>query len=210
LKVTPPAGLPADLLDRRPDLHASERRLAAADRRLLEAKRALLPTISLTGGAGTSTPEIEDLLDRNFSIWSLAGGLAQPLLTGGRLRHGILFKRAELVEAAAEFEKTALTAFAEVENALASEGFLAEREKVLRRAAKLALEAHLSATDEFAEGTGDILTMLSAQQTLFVKETQLIAVRRERLQNRVALHLALGGGFEAVHAPFVVAEKSDS
>ena len=191
----PPAGMPADILDRRPDLHASERRLAAADRRMLEAKRALLPTISLTGSPGTSSEQVEDLLDRNFSIWSLAGSAVQPILNGGVLRQGVKLKKAEIKQAAAEFEKTALTAFGEVENALAAEGFLAKRQSSLEKAAKLAEEAYQSASEEFTDGTGDVLTMLTAQQRLFLQRGQLITIKRLRLENRVDLHLALGGGF---------------
>ncbi|MCB1087418.1 MAG: efflux transporter outer membrane subunit, partial [Verrucomicrobiae bacterium] len=191
----PPAGMPGVLLDRRPDLHASERRLAAADRRLVEAKRALLPAISLSGSAGTSSEQIEDLLNSDFSIWSLAGNAAQPILNGGRLREGVVLRRAQVKQAAAEFEKTALTAFAEVENALTTGESLAARESALRKAADLAGEAYRSSSEEFAAGTGDLLTMLTAQDRWFLQQSRLIAIRRERLDNRVALHLALGGGF---------------
>lgn len=193
----PPAGMPGDLLDRRPDLRAAERRLAAADRRLVEAKRALLPAISISGSAGTATEQIEDLLDSNFSIWSLAGNAAQPILNGGRLREGIVLRKADIGRAAAEFEKTALTAFGEVENALSNESSLAKREASLRAAALAAKEAYGSAGEEFAAGTGDLLTMLTAQNRWFQQEQRLIGIRRQRLDNRVDLHLALGGGFGA-------------
>lgn len=191
----PPAGMPAVLLDRRPDLHAAERRLASADQRLVEAKRALLPSISLTGSSGTTAEQVEDLLNSDFSIWSLAGSAVQPLLVGGRLRQGVRLKRAEVVRAAAEFEQTALTAFGEVENALASERSLEKRQAALERASDLAHEAFERASEEFTDGTGDILTMLTAQQRYFQQRSQLITIRRLRLENRVDLHLALGGGF---------------
>ncbi|MBL9154344.1 MAG: efflux transporter outer membrane subunit [Verrucomicrobiales bacterium] len=202
----PPAGMPGDLLDRRPDLHAAERRLAAADRRLVEAKRAMLPAISLSGSTGTSSEQIEDLLDSNFSIWSLAGNAAQPLLTGGRLREGVVLRKAGIQQAAAEFEKAALTAFGEVENALTAETSLAAREESLRKAADLAGEAYDSAVAEFVAGTGDILTLLTAQDRQFLQRSRLIALRRERLDNRVDLHLALGGGFSAERKASAAAE----
>jgi multidrug efflux system outer membrane protein len=201
---TPPAGMPGDLLDRRPDLHAAERRLAGADRRLVEAKRMLLPAISLSGSTGTSSEQIGDLLDSDFSIWSIAGNAAQPILKGGVIKEGIVLRRAEIKRAAAEFEKTALTAFTEVENALTAEQSLAKREAALRSAADLALQAYTSASEEFAAGTGDILTMLTAQDRLFIQRSRLIGIRRERLDNRVDLHLALGGGF-SVAEPSVAA-----
>lgn len=190
-----PAGIPAELLDRRPDIQASERRLAAADQRVLEAKKALLPAISLSGNTGTSSEQIEDILNSNFSIWSVAGNAMQPILAGGALRNRVFLRHGEVKKAVADFEKTALNAFGEVENALESEAFLAQRERALRQAAEHAREAYLSASEEFEDGTGDILTMLSAQNQAFSQMAQHVAVRRQQLENRVDLHLALGGNF---------------
>jgi outer membrane protein TolC len=190
-----PSGLPGTLLDRRPDLAAAERRIAAADERLLEAKRALLPAISLTGSFGSASADIEDLLSGDFSIWSIAGNVAQPLFQGGRLRANIDRRGSELGIAATEFEQAALTAFAEVENALAAETFLTRRVNALAESARLALEAYRRSLEEFELGTGDTLTVLSAQQRLFTSRAQWLTARRERLDNRVDLYLALGGSF---------------
>jgi len=196
-----PTGLPATLLDRRPDLAAAERRIAAADQRLLEAKRALLPAISLTGSFGSASDDIGDLLSGDFSIWSVAGNLAQPIFQGGRLRANIDRRGSELALAAAEFEQTALTAFGEVENTLAAETFLTRRVDALAESSRLALEAYRRSLEEFELGTGDVLTVLTAQQRLFASRSQGLAVRRERLENRVDLYLALGGSFRALVAP---------
>lgn len=202
-----PTGLPADLLDRRPDLAGAERRLAAADQRLLEAKRALLPALSLTGSFGSASDEISKLLSGDFSIWSIAGNLTQPLFQGGRLRANIDRRGSELELSAAEFEQAALTAFAEVENALAAERLLTRRVDALAKASRLALEAYRRSMEEFALGTGDVLTVLAAQQRLFSSRSQGLTARRERLDNRVDLYLALGGSFHPIAAP---AEKSSS
>lgn len=196
-----PTGLPATLLDRRPDLAASERRIAAADQRLLEAKRALLPAISLTGSFGSASDDIGDLLSGDFSIWSVAGNVVQPIFQGGRLRANIDRRGSELELAATEFEKTALTAFGEVENALAAETFLTRRVDALAESSRLALEAYRRSLEEFELGTGDVLTVLAAQQRLFTSRAQWLAVRRERLENRVDLYLALGGSFRPIIAP---------
>ena len=91
-----PAGLPADLVARRPDLVAAERRLAAADQRLLQAHRSLYPRLTLTGSGGSASEELGDLLDGDFGVWSLAGGLLQPIFQGGRLRANV--DRADAVE----------------------------------------------------------------------------------------------------------------
>ncbi len=197
---TIPTGLPGTLLDRRPDLAASERRLAAADKRLLEAKRALLPTIGLTNSYGTSSDDISNLLDGTFSVWSIAGNMMQPILQGGRLRSNISRKDAELEFAAAEFEQLALTAFSEVENALAAEEFFTRRVAALIKSTRLTRAAYTRSREEFSNGTGDILTVLSSQRRQFTNQSQLLSIRRARLQNRVDLYLALGGSFRPCEA----------
>lgn len=202
-----PTGLPATLLDRRPDLAAAERRMAAADERLFEARRSLLPAISLTGKFGTASEDISDLLDGTFSVWSIAGNLAQPIVQGGRLRANVKKKDAELQLAAAEFEQSALTAFGEVENALAAEKFFTDRIAALVQTVRLTEKAYDRSLEEFQNGTGDLLTVLSAQQRLFTSRSQLLSVRRLRLDNRVDLYLALGGSFDPKELP---PEKSPS
>ncbi|MDF1826608.1 MAG: efflux transporter outer membrane subunit [Verrucomicrobiales bacterium] len=196
-----PADLPSALLERRPDLAAAERRIAAADERVMEAKKSLLPAIGLTSSFGTTSEDISDILDSGFSVWSVAGNLAQPILQGGRLRANVSRREAELQLAATEFEQAALTAFSEVENALASEEFLTNRVTALIRTARLTSSAYERARDEFETGTGDILTVLAAQQQEFTARSQLLSVRRLRLENRVDLYLALGGSFRAYDPP---------
>ncbi|MFK5924377.1 MAG: efflux transporter outer membrane subunit [Verrucomicrobiota bacterium] len=193
---TPPAGLPASLLDRRPDLVAAERRLAATDKRLLEAKLAMFPTISLTASGGRTSNDLQSLTDGNLSVWSLAGGVTQPVFQGGRIREGINIRKGEAKRALANYEKDALVAFREVEDALAAESYLSRREKDLIAAAKLAAEAHQSADEEYANGVGDVLTMLTAQRQMVLKESERLVIRRVRLDNRVDLYLALGGDFK--------------
>lgn len=196
-----PLDLPATLLDRRPDLAAAERRIAAADQRLLEAKRMLLPSIGLTSSFGTSTEDISKLLSGDVSVWSIAGNLAQPILQGGRIRANITRRDAEIELAAAEFEQAALTAFAEVENCLAAESFYNTRVAALTESARLTRAAYRRSLEEFQNGTGDLLTVLTAQQRIFSSESQLLALRRLRLTNRVDLYLALGGSFRPCEPP---------
>lgn len=196
-----PTGIPADLLDRRPDLAAAERRIAAADERLLEAKRSLLPAIRLTGSFGSASDDIGNLLSGDFSIWSVAGNLAQPIFQGGRLRANVSRRQAELELAAAEFEGAALKSFAEVENALAAESLLARRADALAEASQLSLAAYRRSLEEWGNGTGDLLTVLASQQRYYSSQSQWLEVRRLRLENRVDLHLALGGSFHPVAPP---------
>jgi len=196
-----PTGLPATLLDRRPDLAASERRIAAADERLLSAKKALLPRIALNGSYGTSSEDIGDILNGDFTIWSIAGNMTQPIFQGGRLRANRDKRGSEVELAAAEFEQTALTAFSEVENALAAEKFYNRRVDALIKATRLSEQAYERSIEEFETGTGDVLTLLAAQERRFRNQSELLNVRRMRLDNRVDLYLSLGGSFRPYEAP---------
>lgn len=191
-----PAGLPSELLQRRPDVIAAERRLAAADARVWQARASLFPRLSLTASGGTSSSDLSDLVSSQFKVWTVAGNLAQPLLEGGRLRAGVALANARARQAVADYLQTALTAFAEVESALAAEQFLAARERSLAEAAAQAQAALRLANDRYARGLESFLSVLESQRRAFEAESQLLAARRLRADNRVDLHLALGGAFE--------------
>jgi NodT family efflux transporter outer membrane factor (OMF) lipoprotein len=190
-----PAGLPSELVHRRPDLAAAERRLLASDARISQAKAELRPRFSLTSGTGTSSNTLSDLLDSDVFVWNLIGGVAQPLFNNGRLKAGVRQNEAVAAEAAANYESLMLTAYQEVETSLAAENFLTEQEAALEAATKQSQAARDLAEERYRLGLADIITLLSAQRTALNAESQLLAVRRLRLENRVNLHLALGGGF---------------
>lgn len=190
-----PAGLPAQLVGRRPDLVAAERRLAAADRRLAQARRALLPRISLTASTGRSSSALSSLLDGDFSVWSLVGNIAQPLLQGGRLRAGVDQAAAAAEHALFAYAQSALRAYGEVEAALNAEGLLASQERALATAAEEALAARTLAEERYARGLADLIALLESQRRAFDAQSRLLAIRRQRLDTRIDLHLALGGGF---------------
>lgn len=192
-----PAGMPVELLLRRPDLVAAERRVIAAHARTSEARRNLLPRLALTGSTGTTSRELGDLLDGDFSVWSIAGSLLQPLFQGGRLRAQVELQRAGADAALAAFVQSALNAFSEVESALAAESLLTEREHHLAAASEHAARAWHLSEDRYRQGIGDLLGVLEAQRRALAADSEHIAVRSARWQNRIALHLALGGGFAA-------------
>jgi NodT family efflux transporter outer membrane factor (OMF) lipoprotein len=196
-----PAGLPSELLGRRPDLVAAERALAAAGARAAVARAALLPRISLTASAGTTSDALEDLLDGDFFAWSLAGSLLQPLFAGGRLRADADLALARQQEAAARYAQQALTAFTEVESALAAAAILGARESALDTAAREADAARALAEQRYRDGLGDFIGVLEAQRRALIGASDLLAVRRQRLEVRIDLHLALGGGFANEAAP---------
>ncbi len=190
-----PAGLPADLVGRRPDLVGAERRLAASYARLKQARRALYPRISLTASGGTASNDLNDLLKGDFSVWNIVGNIVQPLFQGGRLRGGIDLARSQSDQALALYAQSVLAAFADVERALSAERFLAHRQEALEEATEQALAARRLAEERYAGGLTDLITMLDAQRRAYDAESRLLSVRRLRLDARIDLHLALGGGF---------------
>ncbi len=192
-----PAGLPADLVARRPDLAAVERRLMAADERHRAARQSLYPRLSLTASGGTSSNELGDLVKGNFSVWSLVGNLAAPIFQGGRLRAGVDLAAAGIDESFASYVGTALRAYGEVETTLTAEGLLAEQVRYLGDASRQSLAAQNLAEDRYRSGLSDYITVLESQRRYFDAESAYLAGRRQRLDNRVDLFLALGGGFDS-------------
>ena len=190
-----PGGLPADLISRRPDLVAAERRLAASYARIAQARKALYPQISLTASGGTSSPELGNLLNGDFGVWSLVGNIVQPLFQGGRLRANVDLAKSQSQQTLALYAQSVLAACAEVESALAAEHFLARRQAALETAAEQALAARRLAEERYASGLANLITMLDAQRGAYQAESQRLTVRRLRLDARIGLHLALGGGF---------------
>ncbi len=193
-----PVGLPAGLVARRPDLAAAERRLAASASRLAASRAALYPRIGLTASGGRSSDELSELLKGDFSVWNLVGNLTLPLFQGGRLRAGVDLAKAGSEQALAIYASSVLKAYAEVESTLAAEGFLARQEEALQEAVRQAGAAGSLAQDRYDTGLTDLITVLESQRRAFEAESQLLAVRRQRLEARIDLHLALGGGFEPV------------
>jgi len=190
-----PAGLPAELLGRRPDLVAAERRLQAAGERLEEARKNRLPSVRLTASGGTASSQLRELLDWDNLVWSLLAGITQPLFQGSRLSAEQALAQADRREAWAAYAQTVLTAFREVETALAAEAHYVEQEAALRRASEEAGAAADLALARYSQGLTDIVTLLEAQRRAFNAESTRLRTARERLANRVALHLALGGDF---------------
>jgi len=197
-----PAGLPSDLIGRRPDIVAAERFLAADLERLKIARADLYPRLSLTASGGTSTRGLTELLRGDFFVWSLLGNLTQPIFEGGRLRATVDQATAQTDESLANYAGIALRAYAEVETALAAESLLEAQSRHLASAAAQSIAAERLADGRYAAGLNDYITVLEAQRQAFNTQSALIGARRQRLDNRVDLHLALGGGFEDESTPF--------
>lgn len=193
-----PAGLPSELLLRRPDLVEAELRVDARLKELSASRKALLPAIRITGGAGTSsTDEFGDLFDIQNLVWNIGANLAQPLYRGGRLRADIRLDQHELDEIAETYAESALAAFREVETALAAERYLSKQVAQLEIAVREARRAEDLSLDQYERGLVDIITLLESQRRAFDSQSTLLDAKLQLLQNRVDLYLALGGDFDS-------------
>lgn len=195
-----PAGLPSELVQRRPDLIASEQALLAADARIVQARAALRPSFALTTAAGTASNRLLDLVNPSLQAWNYAFGFAQPLFNRGRLKANVRVSEARSVEAAASYESLMWAAFLEVESALASEETLRDQQSALRDSQLTTREAIKVAEQRYTAGVGDIFPIFALQRAVLETESAVLALQRARIDTRVDLHLALGGGFDAPHA----------
>ncbi|HET9734888.1 MAG TPA: efflux transporter outer membrane subunit [Burkholderiales bacterium] len=191
-----PVGLPSQLLERRPDVIAAERRVAAAFNRVGEARTAKLPRISLTAAVSSISSELFVLQDRDNPVVSAGAAITQPLFLGGALQAQEEIRDAELKAAIADYGRVGARAFGEVESALSAGFNLEERLIALNRAVADNVRALELAETRYRVGSGDLRAVQQQQLALFAARSTLLRARAERLVQRVNLHLALGGGFE--------------
>jgi NodT family efflux transporter outer membrane factor (OMF) lipoprotein len=196
-----PAGLPAQILERRPDLIASERRFAAAFHRVNEARTARLPRFVLSATSGLGTAELDGVGALNALVWSLAAGVTQPIFFGGELKAAQDLRTAEQKAAAASYVGHALRAFGEVEDALANDYYLRRREGALGSAVSSSGESINLAGKQLEQGQIDMFTILRLAGENLAAKVQWTQIRAARLRERVNLYLALGGDFEGTGAP---------
>lgn len=190
-----PAGIPADILLRRPDLVALERRLAAADCNVSVARAALFPSINLTGSAGTSTNDLNEILNMDFSVWSIAGNLLQPIFQGGRLLANVDLNKAMQKQAYEAYAQGALNAYSEIEMVLSKEQYLKKQERATQTATNEAIAAMELAESRYNKGLIDIVTLLDSQRKANDAKSALLNIRRQRIDNRVDFYVAIGGHY---------------
>lgn len=194
-----PAGLPSDLLLRRPDVAEAERRLAAAEQRKYEASKARLPSLNLRLTRGTSVPDASQLLDFvEQRVWTQSLSLAQTLFGAGRLKARFERDKANYEAAVASYVSDVLTAMREAEDALAEQSSFEIDYAAQTIAANESIEAEKLAWDEYSRGLSDITTALDAVRRSVSAQRNLLDVMNQRIQSRIDLYLALGGGFEMV------------
>lgn len=191
-----PAGIPAGLIERRPDLAAARARLFASAKRADAARKNLLPNFSLTGSGGNTGARFGDLLRTDFLVNTIAANMNQVIYDGGARAanaRGALAANDRFIN---DYAQLALEAFSEVEATLSADRSLAKQEVFLKSEVEQATLAERQAERDYAEGVNpNILSVLEAQRRATNARAAIIRLRNQRLQNRFDLHLALGGDF---------------
>jgi NodT family efflux transporter outer membrane factor (OMF) lipoprotein len=190
-----PVGLPSDLLERRPDIVAAERRVAAAFHRIQEAKAARLPKIALTTGVSAISSELFVLKDHENPVWNVGANLLMPIFQGGALKTQVEIRTVEQKQALAAYAGVGLRAFGEVENALTNEIVAREREQLLAQTMADNQRAFEIVRTQFDVGKTDLRFVSQRQLALNATRSSIIRMQAEQRVQRVNLHLALGGGF---------------
>jgi multidrug efflux system outer membrane protein len=191
-----PAGLPSELLLRRPDLLAAEAKLQELNARIGVAKASRFPSIKLTGSFGYSTTDLNNLFSPASELWNIAAGLTAPVFRGGELWARQKAAEARYEQGVADYAKSVLSAFQEVEGALLSRKELIERRSLVQEALTEARATQDTAEKRYTRGLTDYLRVLEAMQTRYNLEDSLVLVELAILTNRVTLHRALGGGWD--------------
>lgn len=200
-----PVGLPSELLERRPDIKAAERAAAAQFYQIQSAEAARLPKVSLTAGVGSVSSDLTNAISLGNDFWSIGTNFVAPIFTGGALEAQVDIESAEYRQAMANYGLTALKAFSEVEQGLSNESLLREQQTYLSQVVDDSQEALRVANVQFDVGKVDLLSVIQQQGQLIGAKVNLINIKDNRLQQRIDLHLALGGGFQI--APQVEPEE---
>ncbi|MEE9271871.1 MAG: efflux transporter outer membrane subunit [Robiginitomaculum sp.] len=192
----PASGIPSELLERRADIVAAERKVAASFYSLDQAKVANMPRFSLSGNTGGASSQLLNMLNPNNVLLNVAGSISYFLFDGGLTKYKIEQAKAEQKQALASYEQTLLTAFQEVETSLDQIGVLRDRAAALREAAEQANKALHIVRLRYNEGETDLIDVLTIQQRVFTAESNLVSAQRARLDEWIDLNLALGGSWE--------------
>lgn len=190
-----PAGLPGDLLTRRPDIAAAERSLAAASARIGVAKSAFFPTIALTGAAGYASADINDLIKPDSRLWSFGPSIYLPLFQGGRNKANLARSRAAYDEAAAKYQQNVLVALREVQDALTASRLLGDQAAAQSRAVASARRGADLSQKRYDAGFVSYFEVVDAQRTALAVERADAQLAGQRWITHVALIKALGGGW---------------
>jgi NodT family efflux transporter outer membrane factor (OMF) lipoprotein len=191
-----PIGIPSELLRRRPDIRRAEAAIHSATARIGVATADLYPKFSLTGSTNFQNDQLNGLISSNNRFWTAGPAVDWQIFSAGRVRSNIALQKALQQESMLAYQKTVITALADVENALVAYAKEYERHKTLTDAVAHNRKAVDSATQLYERGLTDFLNVLVAQRSLFVSEEALVQSTRNLSIDLVALYKALGGGWE--------------
>lgn len=191
-----PPDLPSELLERRPDIAAAERRMAAANANIGVATAAFFPTVKFNGLAGFQSADVGTLFDWPSHLWAVGPSISLPLFQGGQLTANLRQAKAVHAETVARYRQTVLTAFADVENNLAAEHLLASQYERVMEALDAALEQLEIANNRYSSGLVTYLEVATAQNTALSAERTSARLRGQQLVAAVALIKSLGGGWD--------------
>ena len=189
------AGIPSDLINRRPDVIAAINKIEAASYDHAQSKRNLFPSFSLTASGGTSASELKDVLNGDYSVWNLGANISAPIFQGRRLRNNVLLKEAQFNLAEIEAMKIMIRAFSEVEQALYVQHQIVLQLDAVRTAEEQARAAYNLAFDRYQKGLVDLVTVLNSQNQWRNSQSIKISVQNLHVNSYTALQLALGGTF---------------
>ena len=195
-----PAGLPSDLLQRRPDIREAEHRLKAASANIGAARAAFFPNITLTATGGTASSALSDLFAAGTGAWLFSPAISLPIFDAGRNQANLDAAKAQRDIGVAQYEKTIQSAFREVADALAGRGTFEDQVKAQAALVAAAGESHRLAKLRYDKGIDSYLNVLDAQRSLYGAQQALIGIELGRLNNLVTLYKVLGGGLDRMEA----------
>jgi len=207
LSLEPPAippGLPSELLERRPDIAAAERSIAAANEQIGIAMAAFYPTVTLGGSGGFESVDFQKWLTLPSRFWSVGPALAETLFDAGRRKAVVAQQRAAYDASVANYRQTVLTAFQQVEDNLAALRILAAEAEKVRATLEAADSALTVSTIQYKAGTTNYLTVITAQVTLLNAQITAVDLQTRRLVSSVQLIQAIGGGWTTSKLPTAV------
>jgi multidrug efflux system outer membrane protein len=200
-----PAGLPSDLLIRRPDVRGAEQQLLASNANIGAARAAFFPRITLTGNAGTASTALSGLFKSGSFGLTGTAQLLQPIFDGGLNQANLKLAKVDRDIALAQYEKAIQTAFREVADALAGQVTLGDELRAQQAQARAAQLAYQLADLRYRNGAASSFDVLDAQRTLFAAQQAAVQTQAAQVQNLIALYKVLGGGWSETDTPAMAA-----
>jgi multidrug efflux system outer membrane protein len=190
-----PAGLPSDLLRRRPDIVAAEHNLLAANANIGAARAAFFPSISLTASGGVQSNRLSNLFTSGATTWSFAPQLTLPIFTAGEIQANLDLAKVQKNIQVAQYEKAIQTAFREVSDALAARGTYGNQLKAQQELVAATADSLQLSQMRFKAGVDSYLPVLDAERSLYAAQQALLGLKQAELTQQATLYKALGGGW---------------